>query len=137
MFPRKAPKSERPQRGGAIFYARRADGMVLVRTRPPRGLLGGMCELPGGEWSVGFDEARAESDAPLKAKWTRVPGHASHVFTHFALNLTVFVGVAPTSVEAPEGARWIAEDHLGDEALPSVMRKAVAHAQDFLRKRER
>src|SRR5262245_39419565 len=45
-FPRKAPKAERPLRRGAAFVAVRADGFLLVRTRPEKGLLGGMTEVP-------------------------------------------------------------------------------------------
>ena len=43
-YPVKAPKALRPVRFGAAFYVRRDDGAVLVRTRPPKGLLGGMTE---------------------------------------------------------------------------------------------
>jgi A/G-specific adenine glycosylase len=51
-FPRKSQKPERPLRVGAAFFVRRGDGMVLVRQRPPKGLLGGMMEFPGTEWSA-------------------------------------------------------------------------------------
>src|ERR1019366_7791005 len=56
-LPRKAPRPPRPLRRGAAFFVRRRDGAVLVRTRPPKGLLGGMTELPGSPWSADFDEA--------------------------------------------------------------------------------
>ncbi len=39
-LPHKAPRSERPLRRGAVFFVRRRDGAVLVRTRPDKGLLG-------------------------------------------------------------------------------------------------
>src|SRR5206468_12216889 len=42
-IPVKAIKPERPLRTGNMFVVRTAD-KVLVRTRPPRGLLGGMTE---------------------------------------------------------------------------------------------
>src|ERR1051326_1722090 len=45
-FPRKAPKVEGKLRRGASFVVIRADGFVLVRTRPSKGLLGGMTEVP-------------------------------------------------------------------------------------------
>ena len=45
-FPRKAPKAEGKLRRGAAFVVVRADGFVLVRTRPAKGLLGGMTEVP-------------------------------------------------------------------------------------------
>src|SRR5258708_6207537 len=40
-FPRRAPKPVRRLRRGAAFVALRADGCVLMRARPPKGLLGG------------------------------------------------------------------------------------------------
>ena len=45
-FPRRARKPQRLLRRGAAFVALRADGCVLMRQRPPRGLLGGMTEVP-------------------------------------------------------------------------------------------
>ena len=45
-FPRKAPKKEGRLRRGAAFVVVRADGHVLVRSRAPKGLLGGMTEVP-------------------------------------------------------------------------------------------
>ena len=38
-FPRKAPKREGRLRRGAAFVALRADGCVLLRQRPDKGLL--------------------------------------------------------------------------------------------------
>ena len=122
-FPVKAPKTERPRRAGAVFYLRRADGFVLVRTRPPRGLLGGMTEFPGTEWSVGFDAGAAKSLAPMAADWRRLRETVEHVFTHFALTLTVYRADLPVETQAPEGSRFVPEADLGSEALPSVMMK--------------
>ena len=127
-WPRRAPKPERPERRGAVFVATRADGAVLLRTRPPKGLLGGMTEFPGTEWSPDFDLSRAKKLAPLPLVWKAKAGDVTHVFTHFALKLTVYVGAAAQTRKAPEGARWVAADAVADEALPSLMRKVAAHA---------
>jgi A/G-specific adenine glycosylase len=51
-----------------------------------------------------------------------------HVFTHFPLELAVYTAELPPGTAAPPGTRWIATRSLGAEALPSVMRKVVAHA---------
>ena len=129
-FPVRAPKVERPRRFGAIFYARRVDGCVLVRTRPPKGLLGGMSEFPGAPWSVDFDMKTARELAPLTARWRRLAGEVEHVFTHFALSLVVFRADVAAHMDAPEGCRWRLEDKLEQmEALPSVMLKVAAHAR--------
>jgi A/G-specific adenine glycosylase len=127
-FPRKAPKVEGKMRRGASFVVRRVDGKVLVRTRPSKGLLGGMTEVPSTAWSVEFDEKSALGEAPVKAKWRKLPGAVEHVFTHFPLRQSVYVAAVPAKTRAPAGMRWVALDALHAEALPNVMRKVAAHA---------
>jgi A/G-specific adenine glycosylase len=129
-FPRKAAKREGKLRRGAAFVVVRADGHLLVRTRPAKGLLGGMTEVPTSGWTHDFDAAAALVDAPrlAKAQWQRVPGVVRHVFTHFPLELVVHRAKVPASTRAPAGTRWIALADIAGEALPNVMRKVVAHA---------
>ncbi len=55
-FPRKTPKAEGKLRRGAAFVVTRADGALLVRTRPDKGLLAKMTEVPTTQWSHDFDE---------------------------------------------------------------------------------
>jgi A/G-specific adenine glycosylase len=133
-FPRRIPKREGVLRRGAAFVARRADGLVLVRTRPARGLLGGMTEVPTTEWSKDFDESQALKNAPRfvsknkRIAWRRTAGVVRHVFTHFPLELMVYTAGVPVRTAAPKGTRWVAILELSGEALPSLMRKVVAHA---------
>src|SRR5262249_37744524 len=128
-FPVKARKREGRLRRGAAFVVVRADGCVLVRTRPPKGLLGGMTEVPTTAWTHDFAEATALAVAPLsRARWRRIPGVVTHVFTHFPLELAVYAAQVPASTRARDGMRWVALSELPGEALPNVMRKVVAHA---------
>jgi A/G-specific adenine glycosylase len=130
-FPRKAPKREGRLRRGGAFVALRADGRVLLRRRPEKGLLGGMMEVPGSDWTHDFDRNRAPRSAPrLRAnvRWRQIPGIVRHVFTHFPLELAVFAAQVPRATAAPKGARWVKIGDLADEALPNVMRKVLAHA---------
>jgi len=131
-FPVKAPKAEGRLRRGAAFVVTRADGHLLVRSRPPKGLLGGMTEVPTSEWRHDFDDEEALAHAPTLARatprWRRVGGTVRHVFTHFPLQLVVYVATVGTTTPAPSGMRWVALDTLAGEALPNLMRKVVAHA---------
>jgi A/G-specific adenine glycosylase len=131
-FPRRARKREGQLRRGAAFVALRADGCVLMRSRPPKGLLGGMTEVPTTAWTHDFDAEGALRDAPrlprAQPKWRRLPGFVRHVFTHFPLELEVYRAEIPTGARPPAGARWIPLADLHGEALPSLMRKVVAHA---------
>ncbi len=133
-FPRKAAKVEGKLRRGASFVVIRADGHVLVRSRPSKGLLGGMTEVPSTAWTQDFDETRALDQAPLKAKWRRVSGVVEHGFTHFPLEQSVYVAMMPASANAPAGMRWVPLAELHGEALPNVMRKVIAHAGIELRR---
>jgi len=131
-LPRKAPKKEKPSRFGAAFVAvDRETGAVLLRRRPPRGLLGGMTEVPGSDWSEDFDREQAAGAAPFPASWQKRAGEVKHTFTHFHLRLDVYrADIAASAVPALNGAWWSAPDMLEDEALPTVMRKALAAALD-------
>jgi A/G-specific adenine glycosylase len=135
-FPRKAPKSEGRLRRGAAFWVERADGAVLVRTRPLRGLLAGMTEVPTSEWTHDFDAAAALRAAPrvangkAKPAWRKLRGKVTHVFTHFPLELVVYAAAVPPGTRAPAGMRFVRRAALDDEAWPSLMRKVIALATD-------
>lgn len=128
-FPRKTPKKTGAVRRGAAFVITRG-GHVLVRTRPVKGLLGGMTEVPTSDWIAGQDDERARSQAPELAglrPWQRRAGVVTHVFTHFPLELVVYTSQVPARTRAPDGARWVLIAALEEEALPNVMRKVLAH----------
>jgi A/G-specific adenine glycosylase len=132
-FPRKAPKKSGTLRRGAAFVVTRGDEL-LVRSRPEKGLLGGMTEVPGSDWLAGQEDAAAKQQAPeLKglSRWQRKVGVVTHVFTHFPLELVVYTAKAEARTRAPEGMRWVPIATLADEALPNVMRKVIAHALDL------
>src|ERR1700683_1781708 len=67
-LPRRLPKREGTLRRGAAFVVRRADGFLLVRTRPAKGLLGGMTEVPTTEWTQDFDERSDPNGTPRFSK---------------------------------------------------------------------
>jgi A/G-specific adenine glycosylase len=136
-LPRKAKKREGRLRRGAAFVAVRTDGHLLVRTRPAKGLLGGMTEVPTTAFRADFDEAGALAHAPClagtrgraeNACWRRIAGVVTHVFTHFPLELVVYTTRVLHTVAAPEGARWIAQEDVAGAALPGLMRKVLLHA---------
>jgi A/G-specific adenine glycosylase len=128
-FPRKAPKQTGKLRRGAAFIVTRGDEL-LVRTRAEKGLLGSMTEVPGSDWLAGQDDRAARQQAPaLKgvARWHRKAGVVTHVFTHFPLELVVYTANVAARTRAPNGMRWVPIATLAGEALPNVMRKAIAH----------
>jgi A/G-specific adenine glycosylase len=130
-FPRKIRLAKGTLRRGAAFVAiRSGDEAILLRTRPAEGLLGNMAEPPGSAWDPHYDAAAALLDAPLDARWKRLPGLVRHGFTHFPLELTVFVARVALATPAPAGMRFTPRAALDVEPLPGLMRKVLAHAFD-------
>jgi A/G-specific adenine glycosylase len=127
-YPVKARKAERPIRHGIAFVAERADGAVLLRQRPDKGLLGGMSEVPGSQWVRPIKALDGAAEAPLEADWRLVNGTVAHVFTHFRLELLVVHARVPAGTPAPPGLWWSEREALSGEALPSVMKKAIEAA---------
>lgn len=130
-LPRRAPKAEKPTRRGLAFVLARKDGAILLRRRPEKGLLGGMDEVPSSAWREGrFVEATALGEAPVPARWQVMDGLVRHTFTHFHLELVVARATATTARlgEQVPGAVWCPLDRLTERALPTVMRKVIAHA---------
>ncbi|MFZ1173428.1 MAG: NUDIX domain-containing protein, partial [Bradyrhizobium sp.] len=128
-FPRKAAKKAGELRRGAAFVVTRGDEL-LVRSRPEKGLLGGMTEVPGSEWRAAQEDKVALEQAPQLGgvtRWHRKVGVVTHVFTHFPLELVVYTAHVPARARAPKGMRWVPIATLDDEALPNVMRKVIAH----------
>lgn len=120
-YPRKVAKKAKTMRYGAAFVVHRADGAVLIGTRPEKGLLGGMVEVPNSAWTV---EPVTELKPPLHASW-RSCGTVDHVFTHFPLRLEVYAAEVGMTVAAPEPYRWSSPNGPEGEALPTLFRKVL------------
>lgn len=121
-LPRKAPKKDRPVRYGVHFWLTDDRGTVLLRTRPAKGLLGGMAELPGTAWrDRPWTTQEALPHAPMRLDW-RGAGQVRHGFTHFELIIDVLAAHTPV-INAEGFAQPLAT--LKDAALPSVMLKCV------------
>ena len=113
-YPRKAAKTSKPQRYGVLYLLTCGDEIYLER-RPDNGLLGGYWAPPTGDWA----NTPPPPAPPVAAPWGNI-GTIAHVFTHFALELTVLhTGL---TVKPPLPGRWVSR---GDLRLPTVFAKAV------------
>ncbi len=107
-FPAKKAIAARPQRFGVAWWIERGDQLWLVR-REAKGLLGGMAALPGSQWSA--DECESG----------RSIGRVRHLFTHFALDLSI------EQRDRPHGEGWWHPlDRLDQAGLPTLYRRACA-----------
>jgi A/G-specific adenine glycosylase len=90
------------------------EGKVLIARRPPKGLLGGMWEFPGGKLEDGEDFASGLKREILEELDTTIHvgepvGVYRHAYTHFRVTLHAFCceldGKEPHPLEASE-IRW-------------------------------
>ncbi len=115
-LPVKPAKKAKPVRQGRATWIERDNHVWLVR-RPAKGMLGGMRALPGSDWG----------ESPASAPpYSSEAGELRHVFTHFALDLTVDVAADP-SLAVGEG-EWWPLDRLDEAGLPTLYRRAAAVA---------
>jgi A/G-specific adenine glycosylase len=95
-----------------------------------------MVEFCGADWRAerapDWGLRHGARAAPIEGVDWGHAGEVDHIFTHFALNLTVFVGAAPRRAPAPEDCRWLNESEMRVAALPTVMRKVEARARAHL-----
>ncbi|MDO9489723.1 MAG: NUDIX domain-containing protein, partial [Sphingomonadaceae bacterium] len=120
-YPLKSPKAARPTRYGTAWWIE-ADRHVLLVTRPPKGLLGGMVALPTSDFSLEPDDAVA----PVTAAWSRVPEPVRHAFTHFDLVLEVAKAILPARPNL-HGA-WHPVSEIGAAGLPTLFKRAAEAA---------
>ena len=123
-LPAKRPKAAKPTRRGVAFVALRSDGATLVETRPERGLLGGISGPVCTPWTTeGPSDAEIAAAAPLAADWTPAPAEARHVFTHFALTMTVLT--ARVGADAAPARGRFEPAAAARKAAPTALRKAL------------
>nr|WP_028466441.1 A/G-specific adenine glycosylase [Nisaea denitrificans] len=126
-LPKKKKKAPKPTRKGVAFWIVNGRGDILLRRRPQKGLLGGMVEIPSSDWREAEHPLHQSlAEAPIKAKWTELPGMVRHTFTHFHLELTIYRSRA-TGTRPPDSF-WHPVEKIGEAGLPSVMAKIAKHA---------
>jgi A/G-specific adenine glycosylase len=125
-LPRKTPKKKTPTRRGIAYVARRADGAVLLETRPESGLLGGMLGWPSSDWSDDPTPA-----PPIAADWTALDAEARHTFTHFHLHLRIMLANVPLDAR-PDRGHFVARPDFSPAALPTAMRKVYDLVADLV-----
>jgi A/G-specific adenine glycosylase len=107
------------------------EGRVLIAHRPPRGLLGGMWEFPGGKQQEDEDLAQCLKREICEELGVEIVvgcqvGVYRHAYTHFRVTLYAFrctlVKGEPQPIEAAE-VRWVTPNELSQYPMGKIDRQ--------------
>ncbi|MBI1273081.1 MAG: A/G-specific adenine glycosylase [Alphaproteobacteria bacterium] len=138
-LPARAVKKAKPLRQTTAYWLVNQRGEVLLRRRPPEGLLGGMVEVPSAPWRERGEkqpvrlkknkDGAEKTHAPARTRWKMLAGDVRHSFTHFDLHIRVAVGkIRSSRAGGSIQGFWVKRGAVEDQGLPSVMRKIARHA---------
>ncbi len=85
-----------------------------------------MTEVPTSNWNARQDGALGLDAAPFAGDW-KMAGTVRHIFTHFELRLDVYRAAVNDRPAIADGW-WSAQKTVFEEALPTVMKKAISVA---------
>ena len=96
---------------------------ILVRSRPSKGMLASMLEVPNDNWVenkklLSHDELISKLKTKLKHK-----GSIEYSFSHFDLETDIYFGNIKKNKLSQ--ANWIKKTHYSKSGLPTVMKKIV------------
>jgi A/G-specific adenine glycosylase len=123
-LPTARPKKSLPEREVTVLLLI-DDGRVLLESRPPTGIWGGLLSLPEIANQEAAPAATARLGCRIVSSQSLAPKH--HTFTHFRLTIQpLLCEVRRSSTAAEPGIRWLAGDDLAQAPLPAPIRKLLA-----------
>ena len=113
-------------------------GKILIDRRPPRGLLGGLWEFPGGKQEPGETLQRAlhrelREEMEIEVDIKRHIAAVNHAYTHFSIRLHAFLCTLRSGRPQPKTCtawKWVLPKNLGRYAFPTATRKVIAIWKD-------
>ena len=120
------PKRALNKKYGNVFWITRADGKVLVHYNTQDSLLKNLYHFPISSFESTF--------VPMTFldEWKHI-GEISHIFTHFSLQLKIWIGKWEPYCSLEEGY-WIAPEKLQQYAFSRLMRKVEEYVDSYYRK---
>ncbi len=108
-------------------------GRVLIQQRPPKGLLGGLWEFPGGKRERGESFAacvkrEAEEEVGLCVEVGREIAVVNHGYSHMSVTLHAFNCEHVSGrvrLRAATAYKWVRPDELGAYAFPAANRRII------------
>ncbi|MDP2809960.1 MAG: A/G-specific adenine glycosylase [Rhodocyclaceae bacterium] len=133
-LPQTRPRREIPLRHATLLVLL-DDDRVLLETRPPVGIWGGLLslpELPEGADARQWAERRfaCRVIAPTPALRSASPGTLVHSFSHFRLHIApLLLRVTPGLAAMERGWQWLDLAETGNAALPAPIRRILDELQ--------
>lgn len=131
-LPVRSPKKKIPHYDVTAGIIRKKN-KFLITLRPPRGLLGGLWEFPGGKQKTGESlenclkrEIREELSIDIQVNDLLIS--VKHAYTHFRITLYVFdcqYVSGKIRLQGCDDYRWITAAELDDYAFPGADRKVI------------
>lgn len=131
-LPAPKPRKQMPERSATLLVLRDDAGRVLLETRPPAGIWGGLKSLP--ELPPGRSPADHAREALGCAVGAVSPGLTFvHTFTHFRLRITPLICNARALKRcADELAEWIPLESALAAGVPAPVRRILAGLESAL-----
>ncbi len=127
-LPRRADRKARRVRRAATFVVISGEGDVFLERRQDKGLLAGMHGTPVTAFEEEFPDNPLKL-APLKADFLKAATPVTHTFTHFDLELEVYVAQVPARRNLSIAGEWAPMAELEKFALPTLFRKVIRTAR--------
>ena len=127
-LPEARPRKVIPQRNATLLVL--LDGKrVLLETRPPAGVWGGLLSLP--ELPAGDDaRQRAETRFACRVSTVTTVPALDHAFSHFRLHISpLLLQVEPDSAAMEPGFQWLDLADTATAALPAPIRRILDNIQ--------
>jgi A/G-specific adenine glycosylase len=136
-LPQPKPRKQNPERAATLLVVIDERKRILLETRPPTGIWGGLLSLPeltAGDAALWLQQhlgsppiAVSPAGRPSGRKW---PVEATptfvHVFSHFRLRITPIVcHVGQVSAVMEPSWQWLARELALKAALPAPVRKII------------
>jgi A/G-specific adenine glycosylase len=128
-IPRRPPPRPRPHVRAAVVALSRG-GRWYVQRRPPRGLLGGLWEFPGGKFEAGESPEQAArrelfEETGMRAGALTFLGVVRQTYSHFSVELHVHRGGPAPGASPRNGGRWATSEEIARLPLPRATVKVL------------